>query len=146
MKSLYLFLIVFAGQATIFANVTVEGDLQQWHKVTLRIEGTNSSESAEINPFTDYCLTATFTHESGSPVVVVPGYFAADGNAGETSAESGNVWKAHLSPSRTGTWRYSLSMAKGEGTAIQLEGGEPVAEARWCDWQLHCSVFGQAGA
>jgi hypothetical protein len=39
----------------------------------------------------------------------VPGYFAADGNAGETSAESGTKWRAHLAPDKAGQWNYFVS-------------------------------------
>jgi hypothetical protein len=54
------------------------------------------------NPFTDYRMTVYFQHESGRPMYKVPGYFAADGKAGETSAKSGNKWRAHLSPDKPG--------------------------------------------
>ena len=62
------------------------------------------------NPFTDYALSVTFTHESGAPRYVVPGYFAADGNAANTGAESGSKWRAHLSPDKPGQWNYAVSM------------------------------------
>ena len=65
------------------------------------------------NPFTDYRMTVTFTHESGSPSYQVPAYFAADGNASETSATEGNKWRAHLSPDKTGKWNYKISFLKG---------------------------------
>ena len=63
----------------------------------------------------------TFTHESGSPSYKVPGYFAADGNAGESSAESGTKWRAHLAPDKAGTWKYSVSFTRGKHAA--LDGG-----------------------
>ena len=69
----------------------VSGELKAWHKVTLTLDGPAARErDTAPNPFLDYRLTVRFTHESGSPAYDVPGYFAADGNAGETSAEAGS--------------------------------------------------------
>ena len=34
----------------------------------------------------------------------VPGFFAADGKAAETSAKAGNQWRAHFAPDETGEW------------------------------------------
>lgn len=102
--------------------VAISGELKQWHKVTLTLEGPYARELDNApNPFTDYNLMVTFTHESGAPSYKVPGYFAADGNAGETSADSGNKWRAHLSPDKTGTWKYSVSFTRGKNAA--LDGG-----------------------
>ena len=83
-------------------GAAVTGERKQWHKVTLTLDGPQSSESADPNPFLDYRLTVTFTHASGSPRYAVPGYFAADGDAGNTSATSGNKWRAHLAPDKAG--------------------------------------------
>jgi hypothetical protein len=91
-------------------NVEISGELKQWHKVTLTLDGPQASETDTApNPFTDYSMTVTFTHESGEPEYAVPGYFAADGNAAETSAESGNKWRAHLSPDKEGIWNYRIN-------------------------------------
>ena len=69
----------------------VSGELRQWHKVTLTFNGPQASETdTSPNPFTDYRMTVVFTHESGAPRYEVPGYFAADGDAANTSATSGN--------------------------------------------------------
>jgi len=58
----------------------------------------------------------------------VPGYFAADGEAGESSAERGNQWRAHLSPDRPGRWSYRVSFVKGKHVAVDAQTpGEPVA-------------------
>lgn len=95
-------------------EVVVSGELKQWHKVTLTLDGPFASEAdTRPNPFTDYRMTVTFTHESGSPSYQVPAYFAADGNASETSATEGNKWRAHLSPDKTGKWNYIISSLKG---------------------------------
>lgn len=96
-------------------GVVVSGELKQWHKVTLTLDGPFAHERDRApNPYTDVMMTVTFTHESGTPTYVVPGYFAADGNAGETGAESGTKWRAHLSPDKPGKWSYSISMLMGK--------------------------------
>ncbi|MCK4854183.1 MAG: DUF5060 domain-containing protein [Bacteroidales bacterium] len=91
-------------------TVLISGELKQWHNVILTLEGPFANEGdTDPNPFTDYRMDVIFTHESGDPSYTVPGYFAADGNAAETSAESGDRWRAHLAPDKTGNWDYKVS-------------------------------------
>jgi hypothetical protein len=106
--------------------VVISGELKQWRKVTLTLDGPYAHElDNEPNPFTDCNLTVTFTHESGSPSYKAPGYFAADGNAGETSAEVGTKWRAHVAPDKTGTRTYAISFTRGKLAALE-GGGAPV--------------------
>ena len=129
-------------------TVAISGELKQWHKVTLTLDGPfahetdgnggipaagNSEKKADgrlearpSNPFTDLAFNVQFTHESGSPKYTVPGYFAADGAAANTSAESGVKWRAHLSPDKTGNWNYVVSFRRGANAALE-GGGQPVA-------------------
>ncbi len=94
-------------------TVAISGELKQWHKVTLMLDGPFAQErDNEPNPFTALALNVTFTHESGSPKYTVPGCFAADGNAAESSAEFGTKWCAHLSPDKTGVWSYTESLPR----------------------------------
>jgi hypothetical protein len=103
-------------------EVSISGELKEWHKVTLTLDGPFAHErDTQPNAFTDFSLNVTFTHESGSPVYKVPGYFAADGNAGNSSVESGTKWRAHLSPDKAGAWKYSVSFTRGKNAA--LDGG-----------------------
>jgi hypothetical protein len=108
--------------------VTITGELKQWHKVTLTLDGPFAHELDNApNPFTDYRLTVTFRHDSGAPSYQVPGYFAADGNAANTSAQAGTKWRAHLSPDIAGQWRYRVSLVKGKLVAVDAAAkGEPV--------------------
>ncbi|WP_211325367.1 DUF5060 domain-containing protein [Larkinella arboricola] len=108
------------------APVALQGELRQWHKITLVIEGPQTSEMAAENPFLNYRLNVTFT--KGAKRYVVPGYFAADGNAANTSATAGKIWKVHFSPDETGLWHYTISMRKGTNVAVsdRLQEGEPV--------------------
>ncbi|RPI48191.1 MAG: DUF5060 domain-containing protein, partial [Acidobacteria bacterium] len=92
------------------ADVAISGELRQWHKVTLTLSGPPADEvSPAPNPFMDYRMMVTFAHESGTPTYAVPGYFAGDGDAANSSVTSGNKWRAHLAPDKTGRWTYRIS-------------------------------------
>ena len=107
------------GQSSPPADAVISGELRQWHKVTLTLSGPQADESSTSpNPFVDYRMTVTFAHESGSPTYSVPGYFAGDGNAANSSATSGNKWRAHLSPDKTGRWTYRISFRSGNRLAL----------------------------
>lgn len=99
-------------------SVTVHGEQKMWHKVTLDLAGPYAHERDNApNPFTDTRMNVTFTHSSGKKYIV-PGYFAADGNAGDSSAESGTTWRAHFAPDQPGTWSYKISFYQGDGAAL----------------------------
>ncbi len=100
------------------SSASITGERKKWHKVTLTFNGPNTSETANENPFLNYRLNVTFTHQSGSPSYVVPGYYAADGNAAQTSASSGNKWRVHFAPDKTGVWNYKVSFRKGNNVAV----------------------------
>ncbi|QDU39538.1 hypothetical protein Mal4_38830 [Maioricimonas rarisocia] len=118
-----------SGDASAQDSASVSGELKQWHKVTLTVDGPHAKETdSSPNPFTDYRMTVTFTHESGSPRYEVPGYFAADGNAGETSATEGNKWRAHLSPDKPGEWTYRVSFVKGRQVALDRQASGDAVE------------------
>ena len=131
---LLLVWLILAVHLTAAQTPHISGELKQWHKVTLTLDGPAARETdLNPNPFTDYRMTVTFTHESGTPSYQVPGYFAADGNAANTSADSGNQWRAHLSPDKPGQWTYRVSFLKGRQIALEAQtNGEPVAN---CDGQ-----------
>ncbi|SHN31307.1 protein of unknown function [Cyclobacterium lianum] len=111
------------------SNVSVDGELKKWHPVTVTFEGPEASETDEYNPFSGYRLNVTFRHESGRIALLVPGYFAADGNAAETSATSGNKWRVHFTPPTTGQWTYTASFRMGENIAVNTSSsaGEPLS-------------------
>jgi Domain of unknown function (DUF5060)/Putative collagen-binding domain of a collagenase len=109
-------------------TVRIEGELKQWHKVTLTLDGPYARERDEhLNPFTDCRMTVVFTHASGSPQYSVPGYFAADGDAANSSADAGTKWRAHLSPDKAGRWDYRISFVRGKGAAVGESPGQPWA-------------------
>ncbi|MCA9132513.1 MAG: DUF5060 domain-containing protein [Planctomycetales bacterium] len=110
-------------------SVRITGELQQWHKVTLSLAGPFAHEQDTApNPFTDYRLTVDFTHEDGSRIRV-PGYFAADGDAGQSSAEMGTCWRAHVAPDKVGKWTYRIAFEQGKSAALDpLASKQPLAD------------------
>ncbi|MEM8783810.1 MAG: DUF5060 domain-containing protein [Planctomycetota bacterium] len=108
------------------ASVNIRGHLGAWQPLTLTLDGPFANETdTDPNPFTELRFDVSFTHESGTPTYTVPGYFAADGNAAETSATSGTAWRAHLSPDIPGTWTYTVHFRRADETTGKL--GDPVA-------------------
>jgi len=78
------------------------------------------------NPFLNYRMHVTFTHAATGKQYNVPGYFAADGDAANTSAFSGDQWFCHFAPDEEGEWVYTASFVQGEGVAVATTGGNPV--------------------
>jgi len=111
-----LLIVVGWSQAALAAQLG--GELKKWHKLTLSFDGPHTTESADPNPFLDYRLNVTFTHKKTAKSYLVPGYFAADGNAANTSADSGNKWHVHFAPDQVGPWKYSVSFRKGRNIAV----------------------------
>ncbi|UCC22254.1 MAG: DUF5060 domain-containing protein [Planctomycetota bacterium] len=115
-------LVVLLCRSTVVAGtVDVTGELKKWHKVTLTFEGPDANEVTGANPFLDYRLSVFFT--KGSRCYIVPGYYAADGNAGETGAIAGNKWRVHFVPDATGRWTYMASFRTGPNIAVCPEAG-----------------------
>ena len=96
----------------------ISGQSKKWHKVTLTFDGLDTSEKADPNPFLYYRLEVRFTHQKNGKSYLVPGYFAADGDAANTRANRGNKWRVHLAPDQTGVWKYSVSFRKGKNVAV----------------------------
>ncbi len=116
--------------ATLIVATTlsvVSGELKQWHRVTVTFAGPQTDESATVNPPRDYRLDVQFTQ--GDKRYVVPGFYAADGNAAETSARSGNRWRIHFAPDAPGKWSYRASFRTGPNVAVadDVNAGEPTA-------------------
>jgi len=117
-NSMYLLLalLIVSCQSRPVSDIVIEGELKQWHKVTLLLSGPETSEGALENPFLNYKLDVEFS--KGTTRYKVPGYFAADGKAGASSAMSGNIWKVHFRPDQPGTWTYKVSFKSGKNIAI----------------------------
>lgn len=107
---------IMSGQGS--SNAALDGELKKWHKITLTFDGPETSELDKLNPFMSYRFDVYFTHKETGKTLKVPGYFAADGNAGETSATSGNKWRVHLAPDQIGTWTYKVDFRVGNWQAV----------------------------
>ncbi|MFK7737259.1 MAG: kelch repeat-containing protein [Pirellulaceae bacterium] len=97
--------------------------------LTLDFVGPDASETDEMNPFTNYRLDVTFT--LGGKSTVIRGFYAADGDAANSGAEAGNVWRCRFAPPETGKWNYSATLTRGDWIAIEtspasIEGAESV--------------------
>lgn len=97
----------------------LSGELKVWHPITLTIQGPAASETGTPNPFLDYRMNVTFSQ--GTRSFTVPGYFAADGNAAESSAASGSAWRVHFVPDTQGSWTYHVSFRSGAGIAVSTD-------------------------
>lgn len=119
-KGIVIFIYVILVLALVACDKNaplISGELKKWHPISITFHGPKSGEKADPNPFLDYRLDVTFRH--GEQSFVVPGYFAADGAAAETSAGRGNAWCVHFRPNETGTWHYTASFRKGPNVAVQ---------------------------
>ncbi|MEM0967313.1 MAG: DUF5060 domain-containing protein [Verrucomicrobiota bacterium] len=105
-------------------SITISTDPMRWHAVTLDLEAISSSETANPNPFTEYRFNVDFTGPEGQ-TFRIPGYFATDGQGGD----SGDIWRAHLSPDSVGEWSYRTSFREGSQIAVRTDenAGTPVA-------------------
>jgi hypothetical protein len=83
--------------------IVLTGVPKKWQTLTLTFRGPESSEAGTPNPFLDYRLDVTF--QNGDRRMVVPGSFAADGDAAESSAVAGNRWRAKFVPTRWASGR-----------------------------------------
>ncbi|MEO0794790.1 MAG: DUF5060 domain-containing protein [Verrucomicrobiota bacterium] len=99
-------------------TVDILGEKILWHKITLELTGPQTSESASPNPFTDRRMDVTFSHPATGTEFVVPGFFAADGDAANSSATSGNKWHCYFRPNEPGTWNYRVSFRQGTNVAM----------------------------
>src|SRR5690606_19653236 len=114
--------------AALLPGQNPTGELKRWHTITLTFDGPFTSETATPNPFTDYRLDVTF-RRPGQSGRVYRGYWAADGNAADSGATSGNKWRVHFVPDAPGTWLWTASFvtgpkvaAGGTGTATAFDG------------------------
>lgn len=106
-------------------SVEVTGERKKWHKLTIAFGGPPSSETHTPNPFTDYRLNVVF--RNGDKRYVVPGYYAADGDAANTGAAAGNVWLVHFAPDEVGQWNWQASFRSGRDIAVtdDRDAGDP---------------------
>ena len=111
-----------------YSQTTIKGEQRIWHPTTLLFDGPQTAEDSPNNPFLNFRFNVTFIAPSGNSYLV-PGYFAADGDAANSGASSGNKWAVHFTPDEIGTWTYSVSFRTGNAVAVSLlpEDGIPVS-------------------
>ena len=117
MLLLALFLLISSVSAAA-APPEISGSMKAWQAVTLTFDGPRSEETADPNPFTSCRLEVTFENAQSGAAFRAAGYFAADGNAAETSATGGSKWRVHFLPPSPGVWRWRASFRTGPGIAI----------------------------
>jgi len=80
----------------------------------------------QIVAFTNYRLLVEFTH--GDKSYLIRGFYAADGDAANTSSTKGNIWRVRFTPDEIGEWRYKASFHRGPNIAIERDPsvGEPI--------------------
>jgi len=111
---------VLSLHTSVKAAGMIKGELKKWHPIIVEFEGLSTSETATPNPFMDYRLNVTF-NGPGDKVYTRPGYYAADGNAANTSASSGNKWQVTFTPDEEGIWSYVVTFRTGTNVAISLD-------------------------
>lgn len=117
-------LLLFYSLATLCPAATqVSGQMKLWYPVTITFDGPQAGETSST--FRNYRLDVTFT--DGSRSLVVPGYFAADGDAANTGATRGNKWRVKFTPDATGRWQYKVSFRTGKDVAASADplAGQP---------------------
>lgn len=125
MRSICLLIPTLCLSSTLQAQHW-SGDNAIWSVLTLTLDGPKVSEKAEPNPFRDYRLSVTFSHKKTQ--YQVAGYYAADGNAAESSATKGTKWRVHFMPDQVGQWKYTISFRTGKDIALSddAKAGKPM--------------------
>lgn len=119
MKNIYISVILLfsIGNLLFGQSPIIKGEFKKWQPLNIQFDGPQCSETDfSPNPFLDYRLQVTFTN--GAKQYNVPGFFAADGNAAESGANSGNKWQVNFVPDAAGTWEYVVSFQSGKDIAI----------------------------
>ncbi|MFT5688226.1 MAG: hypothetical protein ACI8PQ_001063 [Planctomycetota bacterium] len=98
---------------------SVTGQLRKWFPLTVDFNHSATlSETSGVNPFLDLRLEVHFVHLATATVHRVPGFFAADGDAANSGAQGGQVWRARFAPEFSGTWHYIAFFRSGTDVAI----------------------------
>ena len=127
-RSLAAISAIFATAASLAAEVAIAPQRPvRWQPVSLTFDGPASSETATPNPFTDFRLRVTFSHQQSGEARTALGFFAADGDAAETSAVAGDKWRVRFTPPLAGTWIWRAEFRSGPGVALNQAVGESVA-------------------
>jgi len=101
---------------------TLGGTLRAWNLVEVTFTHDQSlTETGAPNPFRDFRLQVAFVHLPTGEVWDVPGFFAADGDAADSSAGAGDKWRVRFAPDRPGEWAYVASFRTATHIATELD-------------------------
>ncbi|NBC67253.1 MAG: DUF5060 domain-containing protein, partial [Bacteroidetes bacterium] len=81
----YKTIIILVTSLLLTINAFSQNTYTQYQPITIDFEIESTNEMASENPFTDYRLNVTFSHNGKH--YDVPGFYAADGDAANTSAD-----------------------------------------------------------
>jgi len=114
-----LFLLFTTSLSVVIAAPRVEPAAPvRWQPVTLTFNGPQASERGSPNPFLDFRMSVTFTNQTSGEAIVSPGFFAADGDAANSSAADGDKWRVRFTPPASGTWQWTASFRTGTNLAL----------------------------
>ncbi len=119
-------LLVSAGALPAAVQIAPDSPVR-WQPVSLTFDGPETAEGATPNPFLDYRMNVSFSHQQSGEARTAQGFFAADGNAAETSAEAGDKWRVRFTPPLAGTWVWRAEFRSGAGIALSDAAGEAAA-------------------
>jgi len=124
-----IFSVVVAVAISSAAPQVEPAQAVRWQPVTLTFDGPEASEDGTPNPFRDYRMSVRFTHEASGHQATAAGFFAADGDAAQSSAKSGNQWRVRFTPPEPGHWHWSASFRTGSNVALSTAAspGAPTA-------------------
>ncbi len=108
------FVILFL--ALPYLNIVGQKVYAQHEPIVFDFLISDTEETAAENPFLHYKLEIKFKSENQE--FIVPGFYAADGNAAESSADSGGTWRVIFTPNTAGSWSYIVHFKKGYNIAI----------------------------
>lgn len=96
--------------------VKISGKHAVWQRITIDIMGPMARE--QPSTFRDIRADISFTHVDSNQSLTIPAYFAADGNAAQSSASQGSIWRAIFVADKAGLWRWTTSFRRGKDVAI----------------------------
>ena len=104
-------------------DVKVTGELKQWHKVTLTLDGPFAHERDRPESVHRLRVHGDVHPRVGRAALPVPGISPPMATR-PTLRRSGNAWRAHLAPDKPGRWDYS-SLREGRRAPTRAVGGDP---------------------
>lgn len=108
-------------------STALSAEHRQHQPVTLDFTTVSTEETARDNPFLNYRLQVTFSRDGVR--YSIPGFYAADGDAADSGATGGGIWRVIFTPPSAGQWEYRVAFTHGDAVAINDDPrvGEPVA-------------------